>query len=227
MTNKINSSGNKIQRTFVTDEAYKILEEQIVFGKLAPKTQIKIKDLSEDLGISRTPVREAILRLENEGLVVSKPNLWTQVAPIDIESVKDIYPLVAYLETFALRDGFDNVDDDFVCNLKEINLSIKEAYEAHDLKRLLELDNDFHDKIISLSANKEVQGILNDLKKKIIRIEVYVYNNMSRDYRTSNQHEDIIKAFEKRDENLCVEELNNNWISTLNDFKDLIDNFKE
>ena len=73
---------NKIKRTFVKDEAYNIIHDQIIEGKLAPYTQLKISELSKELGISRTPVREAILKLENEDLVISKANQWLSLIHI-------------------------------------------------------------------------------------------------------------------------------------------------
>ena len=101
MTEKNNTI---IKRTFVKDEAYHILHDQIINGELKPYTQLKISDLSIELGISRTPIREAILRLENEGLVVSKANKWTMVAPIKVDSLKDIYEIVCELESYALSN---------------------------------------------------------------------------------------------------------------------------
>ena len=105
---------NKIKRTFVKDEAYNILHDKIISGELTPYTQLKISELSKELGISRTPVREAILKLENEDLVISKANQWTMVAPIKVERLKDIYPLVLELESYALRENFDHLTDEFI-----------------------------------------------------------------------------------------------------------------
>ena len=75
---------NKIKRVFIKDEAYDRLNRLIVTGELKPMEKINIKFLSEKLGISRTPLREALLRLENDGLIISKANRWTMVAPINI-----------------------------------------------------------------------------------------------------------------------------------------------
>ena len=115
---------NKIKRTFVKDEAYNIIHDQIIEGKLAPYTQLKISELSKELGISRTPVREAILKLENEDLVISKANQWTMVAPIRVERLKDIYPLIYDLEAYILRENFSKIDDSFIDKLTAINEKI-------------------------------------------------------------------------------------------------------
>ena len=72
----------KISRTFVKDEAYNLLAQRIINGELKPCERLRVQELSDDLGISRTPVREALLQLESEGLVMTKANRWTIVSPI-------------------------------------------------------------------------------------------------------------------------------------------------
>lgn len=97
ITNKKYIKENKIKRVFIKDEAYERLNRLIVTGELAPMTKIKIADLSEKLGISRTPLREALLRLENDGLIISKANRWTMVAPINMADAQNIYPIISSL----------------------------------------------------------------------------------------------------------------------------------
>lgn len=207
----------KIERVFVKDEAYNILEENIVSGKLKPNTRLKINELSENLGISRTPIREAILRLENEGLVMSKANQWTIVAPIFIDSIKNIYPLVYDLEAFCLKDGFDRIDDSFIETLKSINEEIKEYNENKLQIEVITLDNDFHDHIIALSKNTEVKPILDNLKKKIKRLEIIFYTSKNADELTSTylEHADLIKALEERNLEKSLDCLKVNWANVL------------
>lgn len=73
------------------DEVYRTLRNWIITGKLKPETKLKDKDLSETLGISRTPIREALLRLEDDGLVITKANRWTLVAPIELKEAENLY----------------------------------------------------------------------------------------------------------------------------------------
>lgn len=209
----------EIKRTFVKDEAYNILHDQIMDGTLKPYTQLKIAELSKELGISRTPVREAILKLENEGLIISKANQWTMVAPIRVESLKDIYPLICELESFALRNNFSKIDDDFVDKLESINEKIKAEHSNKNILKVLELDNEFHDLIINLSPNKEIKPILDRLKKRLTRFEIAFYKakDVHKEPSTYNEHLVLINAFRQKDLDKSLEALEQNWTTTIND----------
>lgn len=207
----------KIERVFVKDEAYNILEENIVSGKLKPNTRLKINELSESLGISRTPVREAVLRLENEGLIMSKANKWTIVAPIFVDSIKNIYPLVYDLEAFCLKEGFDRINETFIKELKAINEKIKEYNHDKRQVQVIQLDNEFHDHIISLSKNTEVKPILDNLKKRIRRLEIIFYTSKNAEELTSTyvEHSALIEALEERNLEKSLACLKVNWTNVL------------
>lgn len=217
MEKKQTTTAKKIKRVFVKDEAYDMLEEAIVNGRLAPNARLKINELSETLGISRTPIREAILRLENEGLVVSKANQWTIVAPIRIDSIKYIYPLVYDLEAFCLKDGFAKIDRNFTEELRAINACILEANQQSHQDRLLELDNTFHDKIICLSDNIEVRPLLDSLKRKLRRLETLFYQSKSINEPPSSydEHLALIEAMEEGDLEKSLKKLEINWANVL------------
>lgn len=207
----------KIERVFVKDEAYNILEENIINGNLKPNTRLKISDLSKKFGISKTPVREAILRLENEGLVLSKANQWTIVAPLKKETFEDIYPLVYTLEAYCLKDGFDKVDQELIDDLKEINEDIRKANQKDQQSEIWDLDNEFHNRLISLSDNTEVRPILKNLKKKIQRLELLFYKTKDIHQVPSSytEHKGIIKALEEKDLDEALAQLKVNWINVL------------
>ena len=203
----------KIERVLIKDEAYDILEENIINGTLKPNTRLKISELSERLGISKTPVREAILRLENEGLVVSKANQWTIVAPIKKDSVKDIYPLVYTLEAYCLRQAFPHIDEAVIQELQKINDEIRDANESNHQNAILALDNKFHNLIIDCSGNEEVKPILDSLKKKLQRLELLFYTSKDIHEIPSSflEHESLIHALEQRDLDSALESLKVNW----------------
>lgn len=210
---------NKIKRTFVKDEAYNILHDKIISGELSPYTQLKISELSKELGISRTPVREAILKLENEDLVISKANQWTMVAPIKVERLRDIYPLVLELESYALRENFDHITDEFIDKLEKINKQIKMEHMNENIMRVIELDDDFHDLIIGLSPNKEIKPIIDRLKKRIKRFEIGFYQakDSHKAPSTYDEHLILIDSLKKRDLDKSLDALRKNWTTTITD----------
>lgn len=210
---------NKIKRTFVKDEAYNILHDKIITGELTPYTQLKISELSKELGISRTPVREAILRLENEDLVISKANQWTMVAPIKVERLKDIYPLVLELESYALRENFDQITDEFIDELEKINKQIKMEHMNENITKVIALDDEFHDLIVGLSPNKEIKPIIDRLKKRIKRFEIGFYQakDVHKAPSTYDEHLILIDSLKKRDLDKSLDALRQNWTTTITD----------
>ena len=212
-------NANKIKRTFVKDEAYNILHDKIITGELTPYTQLKISELSKELGISRTPVREAILRLENENLVISKANQWTMVAPIKVERLKDIYPLVLELESYALRENFDQITDEFIDELEKINKQIRMEHMNENIMRVIELDDDFHDLIVGLSPNKEIKPIIDRLKKRIKRFEIGFYQakDVHKAPSTYDEHLILIESLRERDLDKSLDALRKNWTTTITD----------
>ena len=207
---------NKIKRTFVKDEAYNILHDKIISGELTPYTQLKISELSKELGISRTPVREAILRLENEDLVISKANQWTMVAPTKVERLKDIYPLVLELESYALRENFDQITDEFIDELEKINKQIRMEHMNENIMRVIELDDEFHDLIVGLSPNKEIKPIIDRLKKRIKRFEIGFYQakDVHKAPSTYDEHLILIESLRERDLDKSLDALRKNWTTS-------------
>src|SRR5262245_3703602 len=94
-----------LKRTFVREEAYQLLRNWIVEGKRKPGQKLRDKELAEQLGASRTPIREALLRLEDEELVQTKPNSATIVSPIDSHDAYHLYSIVWSLEKLALEQS--------------------------------------------------------------------------------------------------------------------------
>lgn len=214
--------GNKkIKRKFIKDEAYDIISELIVSGQFEPQKRIKIDELSEQLGISRTPVREAILQLENEGLIISKPNKWTIVAPININETLNIYPIISTLESLALRLAFDKIDDTFIKSLILLNKEIKDACDHGNQVEILEKDNIFHESIIKLSGNTEIQPILVSLKKKVQRVEIFFFSESKYKYNSYYEHNKIIENLENKNLDGAIEALDRNWMSTIKILKNL------
>lgn len=210
---------NKIKRIFIKDEAYERLNKLIVTGKLEPMTKIKINDLSEELGISRTPLREALLRLENDGLIISKANRWTMVAPINIDEALNIYPIIAALESLALRQGFDKITDEDITELSQINERINQINPNDDLLEKINTDNLFHKKIIDISQNIEIYPIIENLKNKVQRMELFYYTEIQGYSKTYDAHKIIIENLKKRDLEKSIEALKKNWKDTLEIFE--------
>ncbi|MDU5503681.1 MAG: GntR family transcriptional regulator [Anaerococcus vaginalis] len=210
-----------IKRKFIKDEAYDLISKKIISGELKPKTRIRINEMSEALGISRTPVREAILRLEDEGLILSKANRWTMVAPINIDETLNIYPIISSLEQLALKIGFSNINDEVIEELENINENIKKIQSKKNHIKILELDQAFHKEIIDLAQNSEIDSLLDGLKRKVSRVDIYFFENDSHKMSSFDEHAEIIKYLKKKDLEKALLALEKNWATTMSSLEDI------
>lgn len=200
-----------IQRIFVKDEAYQRLREWILNGTLPPGEKLRDKDLAKDLGVSRTPIREAILRLEDEGFVQSSPNSSTRVTPIDFHNGKDLYSLVWTLEKLALEEAFPCLTEEHLTKMKKANKDFLEAMNAHDREKAWESDRIFHSIFIELSGNEELFKILSKIKHKLVRLDLYYFSKIKGTTLSYEQHQKIIEAIENKNLQQALKLLESNW----------------
>lgn len=210
---------NVINRTFIKDEVYKILLHLIVTGKLKQNEKININDIADELNVSRTPVREAVLMLENDGFIISNANKSTVIAPVDIKQAEEIYPLVFTLEILALKEGFKNIGDQEISLLKKYNNELMNTISSNDFEKFVACDYMFHKIIIDSAKNSELSNILDGLKKKIQRIEFCYYEKVEHKMTSFGGHEKIIESLEKRDLEQSLINLKNNWQDSLESLK--------
>lgn len=202
---------DKIERKFVHKEAYHIIRGWILDGTLLPGVQIHDKELAERLGVSRTPIREALLHLEDEGLVITKPNRSTQVTFLNEESAYHLYSLVWTLEGLALSQAFESISDTHIQEMMEANERFLKTIKAHERLAALEADNDFHFVFIKLSQNQELEKILSEVKQKLRRLDLYYFDKIQDIIHPYEEHLQLIDALKQRDLSKAQKALENNW----------------
>jgi len=215
VSNIINRSETKIKRTFMKDEAYEVIRKWIISGDLAPGEKLRDKELSATLGLSRTPIREALLMLENDGLVETKANRWTLVAPIDLSKAEETYVIVSTLECLALRLAINSFTDADVQELEKLNENLNDLIDNGDRISALEADNAFHNKMIRMAKNEELQKLLVNLKLKIQRIESHYFSQKEFLQTAYIEHNQIIEAIRNKDLKEAEEALKANWNNSL------------
>jgi DNA-binding GntR family transcriptional regulator len=209
----------KIQRTFVRQEAYTKLRNWIVDGTLAPGVQLRDKELAEQLGVSRTPIREALLRLEDEGLIRSKPNRATLVSTIDFHHAFHLYSIVWTLECLALSQAFGSITDEHVQQMNEANERFLQKMKAKDRFSALEADHEFHAIYIKLSQNHEIEKIISGIKTKLRRLDLYYFDKIKNAVLSYEEHKQIIAALRKKNLSLALEAVECNWKNSFNRFE--------
>ncbi len=205
----------KLQRNLVREQAYLMLRDWIVEGKFKPCQKLRDKELAEQLGVSRTPIREAFIRLEEEGLIQSKPNSATIVSPIDLKDAAHLYSLVWTLEQLAMRQAFDSITKKHLKLMSEINENLLAALHANNPLKAITADNHFHQIYIELSQNDELQKILSDLKHKLKRIELYYFECVQDVSLSYDEHRHIIQTIQQKNLSATLEAIETNWRASL------------
>ncbi|MCB1109918.1 MAG: GntR family transcriptional regulator [Chlamydiia bacterium] len=208
----------KIQRTFIRQEAYLKLRNWILDGTLAPGVKLRDKELAVQLGVSRTPIREALLRLEDEGLVQTKPNRSTHVSSIDFHNAFHLYSIVWTLERLALTQSFGAIKEQHIQTMEDANQRFLQHMKARNRLSALEADHDFHSAYVELSDNQELKKIISELKNKLKRLDLYYFDKIKDATLSYGEHQQIIEAFKQKDLSQALAAVENNWRNSFSRF---------
>lgn len=140
-------------------------------GTFFPGEQLKDADLAEWLGVSRTPVREALLRLGASGLVIAKPGRSTTVSTIDPLAVRDARDVVAAMHVLAVREVADKLSDAELDRMREANRRFVESLRAGDINSAMDADEEFHLVPVTALGNDALASVLDQYGPVVRRAE--------------------------------------------------------
>jgi len=165
----------KFKRPLAREEVYTTLQTWIVEGVYRPGETIRDQDLADALGVSRTPVREALQRLQDEGFVEMATNRWTRVATLDLDEVRHLYPIIWSLEMLAISLAQHRLTTNDLESMREANARLQEALTNKDAIAASKADYDFHQVFIRQSANPDLMRILHEVKIRLRWLEVVYF----------------------------------------------------
>ena len=181
------------------ESVYVRLEEEILSGALKPSETLAEIALSKRLGVSRTPIRGALHRLEKEGLVTITPNRGAVVVGVSAEDLVDIYRIRMRLEGLACSEAAKKISEEELVQLREA-VELSEFYIARkDAEHLKQLDTEFHSIIYRASQNRLLNTILSDLHRNIKGYRKLSLSVPERLERSTQEHREILSAIEKGD----------------------------
>lgn len=187
-----------VARSLLRDDAYKALRKAIVDGTLAPGERLRDDELSRWLGVSRTPIREALARLEQAGLVQTQPGRHTIVSPVDVREARAAQSVAAAMHELAVREAITNISAGDLAAMRHANVRFAAALDAHDPDAALAADDEFHAIAVEASANPYIAAVLEQVTPVLRRLERIRF--ASRDGRHSVAlHEQIIARCEAGD----------------------------
>ena len=181
------------------DSVYNSLKKAIMTGVLLPDERLMEIPIANQLGVSRTPVREAIQRLEKELLVISSPRCGAKVAGITYKAVKDALDVRIGVETMVVRFAAENITVDQLEELKSINNEIRQTLDEGNVVKISDLDNLLHRKIVEATGNNVLKDIMRMLEEHVLRYRYEYIKSIKGSSRIVEEHDLIIEALENKD----------------------------
>ena len=154
------------------DVVFQTLREAILRGELKPGERLMELQLAAQLGVSRTPIREAIRMLEQEGLAVTMPRKGAEVAKMTLKGMEDVFEFREALDILACQLACDRITDEVLVTLEEKKKAFEASLEIKDVKIIADADISFHDVIYEATGNPKLIALLSNLREQIYRYRV-------------------------------------------------------
>lgn len=186
------------------DVVFQTLRQAILRGELEPGERLMEIHLANRLGVSRTPIREAIRKLELEGLVLMIPRRGAEVAEITEKNLRDVLEVRCALEELAVQLACDRIDEDGIQNLREAAERFREVLDSDDITKIAEADVEFHDVIFAATDNRRLIQLLNNLREQMYRYRIEYLKKKECYPQLLDEHKAIIEAIAGRDKDMAT-----------------------
>jgi len=183
----------RVRRTLLRDTAYEVIRDAIVRADIPPGAVVSNAAVAEQLGLSRAPVRDALARLADEGLVETKPQSYTRVTPLALKEVRDAAEVVRAMHELAARTAVPLLTAGHIEAMREANRQFEAATQAEDVDAALEFDDDLHGVLIGVCGNRAVAATVERYTPMIRRLERRQFSS-ARARRSVRRHDELIAA---------------------------------
>ena len=187
------------------DVVFKTLREAILRGDLKPGERLMELQLAAKLGVSRTPIREAIRMLQQEGLAVTIPRRGAEVAAMTEKDMEDVLQVREAFEILAVQLASEKITKEQIAELEERLKAFEQAVETAEVKQIAQSDIDFHDLIYTAAENPRLVVLLNNLREQIYRYRVEYLKDEKNYPRLIEEHRQIMQGLKERNEQYVVE----------------------
>ena len=182
------------------DVVFNTLREAILRGDLQPGERLMELQLAAKLGVSRTPIREAIRMLEQEGLAVTVPRKGAEVAKMTLKGMEDVLEIRGALDEFAVQLACERITEEQLLELKKRKQDLEVSLKSGDVKQIAEADVHFHDVIYEATENPKLVILLNNLREQIYRYRIEYIKKAENHPILIKEHEAIFDALMKRNQ---------------------------
>ncbi|MDQ0340702.1 DNA-binding GntR family transcriptional regulator [Caldalkalibacillus uzonensis] len=205
------------------EKAFNQLQRWIIDGTLEPGEKLYDAEIAEALGISRTPVREALQLLEAQGFVKMHRGRETKVTEVSKEDVLKIYPPLATLQALAAEEAVNVIQEKQIEELKDLNKLYEQAIHSGQPYQAMEIDEAFHHLIVDTADNPYISDFIAILQLHSRRFKYIFLKQPSASTSSSiKEHELIIGALEERDKEKAALAMRQNWLRPMNEVYRLV-----
>jgi DNA-binding GntR family transcriptional regulator len=193
-----------INQKSLREQVYDFIRGELSNGRLLPGDAINLNDLSHELSISKTPLRDALLQLDTEGFVTISPRRGVFVNRLTAEDIRDCYEVIGALESAALLSVFDRFQPAHIEKMKWLNAALRSALKNEDYQTYYQQNLLFHDVFLELSRNEPLKRIIAPMKQ---RLYDFPRRGYIREWELGNcrDHERLIASIEKQDPAAAVQ----------------------
>ncbi|HNX92146.1 MAG TPA: GntR family transcriptional regulator [Syntrophomonas sp.] len=175
------------------------IREAIKNGTLQPRERLMEIQLADDLGVSRTPVREALRKLEQEGFIVMVPRKGAYVSDLSMKDVADVFEIRAALEGLAGALAAERITDEELELMERMLVEKGEAINQNDIDKLVEADTKFHEAMYMASRNERLSTIISNLREQIQRFRLTSLSVPGRREDSLKEHRQLLESIQSRD----------------------------
>lgn len=197
-------------RENAAEAVYARLRQWILAGPLEPGEVIHDAQIARALGVSRTPVREALVRLQVEGLIETSPARWTRVAPLKVDQAANLYAVSAALDALAAEQATPRLTR---ADIETMERAIERGFVAADPAESHAADDEFHGIYHRAAANPIITKVLDSILFEIRRLERVNFRDPGTRQVAYREHTTILEAFRHRDARAAAEAARANWMN--------------
>lgn len=193
-----------INQKSLREQVYDFIREELTRGKLIPGAAVNLNVISQQLGISKTPLRDALLQLDTEGFVTISPRRGVFVNRLTLEDIRQCYEIIGALETTVILAVFDSVQPLHIERMKLLNRDLRTSIKKEDFQAYYQQNILFHDVFLEMSHNQSLKRIIAPMKQ---RLYDFPRRGYIKEWEQSNcrDHDRLIEAFETGDRAAAVQ----------------------
>lgn len=185
------------------DVVFKTLRQAILTGELKPGERLMEIHLANRLGVSRTPIREAIRKLELEGLVIMIPRRGAEVAQITEKSLKDVLEVRRALDALSVELACDRISEEEIADLNNACNKFEQIVKTRDVKQIAHADVELHDIIVKAAGNQRLSQLVNKLAEQMYRYRFEYIKDFSQHQILIDEHRIIYESIVNKDKEVA------------------------